>query len=457
MPFDAFISYSHKDKLIADAACATVEGAGVRCWIAPRDIRPGAEWGESIAKGIDQCPVLILILSSSSNDSRQVQREVGRAFNKGLTIVPVRIEDVEPVDALAFDIGTFHWLDALTEPRERYFRDLARHIQAIIATRPKRAAATPDSQESSPAMSATAVLEHDNEETTVGSASPADDAGIAEAEHAQQRIRNEPTNSNLNAKTAESELSRSYSDTSNLKLRQIRFPSFKLFGAYFIMHGLTWLSFYTLYWQIGGKIYWFTQPGQLMFVDMNPFIYSCIICGAGIIIGIIFLSTDRIELTYLGSIYSLASLAISISCLIVINDGVSWYINFNNGLSFSQPGSYVSSISIEDESMMLIMSSAILAVITLLLLSTLLRRVDPLSWIAHRGRSLLWLPTVAVLVALPAAALLLPDHSGWHDAAVTTPDRTFTRLAAVVLFVVGVLLTIFPVRHSIRQMSAMPT
>jgi hypothetical protein len=134
---DVFISYSHRDKLIADSVCAIVEGAAVRCWIAPRDIRPGADWGESIAEGIDQCRVLVLIFSSNSNGSRQVQREVARAFNHGLTIVPVRIEAVEPNKALAFNIEGFHWLDALTEPREQYLRELARHIKAILETQPE--------------------------------------------------------------------------------------------------------------------------------------------------------------------------------------------------------------------------------------------------------------------------------------------------------------------------------
>jgi hypothetical protein len=40
MAFDAFISYSSKDKAAADATCAVLEASGVRCWIAPRDIRP---------------------------------------------------------------------------------------------------------------------------------------------------------------------------------------------------------------------------------------------------------------------------------------------------------------------------------------------------------------------------------------------------------------------------------
>src|SRR6516164_3478420 len=45
-PFDVFVSYSSKDKHIADAAVATLEAKGIRCWIAPRDIVPGKEWSE---------------------------------------------------------------------------------------------------------------------------------------------------------------------------------------------------------------------------------------------------------------------------------------------------------------------------------------------------------------------------------------------------------------------------
>ena len=66
MNFDAFISYSTKDKTSANAACAVLEGEGVRCWIAPRDIRPGVEWGASIVEAIDHCHVMVLIFSASA-------------------------------------------------------------------------------------------------------------------------------------------------------------------------------------------------------------------------------------------------------------------------------------------------------------------------------------------------------------------------------------------------------
>ena len=91
--YDVFISYSKYDKSVANAACATLEQRGIRCWIAPRDIVPGSDWTEAIIEGIEACRVLVLIYSANSNQSRQVVREVERAVNKGLAIIPFRLED----------------------------------------------------------------------------------------------------------------------------------------------------------------------------------------------------------------------------------------------------------------------------------------------------------------------------------------------------------------------------
>src|SRR5215468_4000183 len=80
MNFDAFISHPHENKATADAACATLEAAGIRCWIAPRDIPFGTEWPEAIVDAIDRSAVMVLIFSSHANQSKQVGREVRRAF-----------------------------------------------------------------------------------------------------------------------------------------------------------------------------------------------------------------------------------------------------------------------------------------------------------------------------------------------------------------------------------------
>ena len=116
MAHDVYISYSHVDKAAADAACATLERAGIRCWIAPRDITPGDEWSAAIIKAIDQCRAMVLIFSQNANNSRQIRREVERAITVGIPLVPVRIEDVVPTESLAYFMGTVHWLDAMTPP-----------------------------------------------------------------------------------------------------------------------------------------------------------------------------------------------------------------------------------------------------------------------------------------------------------------------------------------------------
>jgi hypothetical protein len=132
MPFDAFISYSSSDKIAADTTCALLENAGVRCWIAPRDVRPGSEYGAAIIEAIDQCRLMVLIFSSNANASNSIHREIERAASKGLPIIPVRIEDVVPTKSLEYFLGSIHWLDALTQPLENHLQQLSETVKAIL-------------------------------------------------------------------------------------------------------------------------------------------------------------------------------------------------------------------------------------------------------------------------------------------------------------------------------------
>jgi len=143
MPHDVFISYSSKDKPAADATVAVLEGRGIRCWIAPRDIVPGAEWSESIIEAIEGARVMVLLFSDHANHSPQIKREVERAVNRGVVIVPVRLEDVQPAKSLEYFISTPHWLDAFTPPLKKHIEYLAETVQHVLknpgesAPRPK--------------------------------------------------------------------------------------------------------------------------------------------------------------------------------------------------------------------------------------------------------------------------------------------------------------------------------
>ena len=133
MAHDVFVSYSSHDKLTADAVVARLEAARLRCWIAPRDILPGMEWGEAIIDGIHRSRLMVLVFSSSANASPQIRREVERAVNKGLPIIPFRIENVFPSRSLEYFLSSPHWLDALTPPVEAHIQKLAESIKTLLA------------------------------------------------------------------------------------------------------------------------------------------------------------------------------------------------------------------------------------------------------------------------------------------------------------------------------------
>ena len=96
MTRDVFISHSSHDRAAAEAVLAALERAGHSCWIAPRDIVPGQEYGEAIVDAIRSSRIFLLVLSASSINSPQVRRETERAANADVPIIPFRIEDVQP-------------------------------------------------------------------------------------------------------------------------------------------------------------------------------------------------------------------------------------------------------------------------------------------------------------------------------------------------------------------------
>lgn len=138
MAHDVFISYSSKDKPTADAVCAILEADCIRCWIAPRDVVHGMDWGETIIGAINGSRVMVLVFSGNANASPQIIREVERAVSKGIPVIPLRIEDIKPTAAMEYFLSTPHWLDAFNPPLERHLRYLAQVVQKILTGSPQK-------------------------------------------------------------------------------------------------------------------------------------------------------------------------------------------------------------------------------------------------------------------------------------------------------------------------------
>ena len=106
--------------------------------MAPRDVPPGMDFPAAIIQGIEGSRVMVLVFSSRSNVSPHVLREITSAVNKGIIIVPFRIEDITPSKSMEYLISVPHWLDAITPPMEQHFDQLAVTIERILSDVPSR-------------------------------------------------------------------------------------------------------------------------------------------------------------------------------------------------------------------------------------------------------------------------------------------------------------------------------
>lgn len=132
MARDVFISYSQPDQACAYELVERVEGAGLECWIAPRDIAPSADWAAEIIDAISGARTMVLVFSANSNESPQVRREVERAVHKNLCILPFRIENVLPSKSLEYFLSAQHWMDAFPPPREPHYARLCAYLKSQL-------------------------------------------------------------------------------------------------------------------------------------------------------------------------------------------------------------------------------------------------------------------------------------------------------------------------------------
>jgi hypothetical protein len=111
--FDAFISHSTADVAWAHGLCGDLERAGLRCWIARRDIAAGRHYAEVIDDALRQSRAIVLLMSVASMGSAHVLRELERAVHHGAKILPVRLSAIEPSHAFSYLLSGSQWTDAL--------------------------------------------------------------------------------------------------------------------------------------------------------------------------------------------------------------------------------------------------------------------------------------------------------------------------------------------------------
>jgi TolB-like protein len=123
-----FLSYASPDAAVANQICQFLETHGMACWMAPRDVKPGAAYADAIVRAINEASALVLVLSASAMASEHVSREVERAASKHKPVVAFRVDAAALSAELEYFLSRSQWIDvpALGMPGA-----LARLVEAL--------------------------------------------------------------------------------------------------------------------------------------------------------------------------------------------------------------------------------------------------------------------------------------------------------------------------------------
>lgn len=112
MAHDVFVSYSTEDSAVANEIVQAIEAAGLRSWIAGRDIPPAANWAGEIEQAIREARAMVLVVSPSFNRSVQTRKEVILGTDQKIRVLPVRVVDFQPWSHLRYFLADRQWVDA---------------------------------------------------------------------------------------------------------------------------------------------------------------------------------------------------------------------------------------------------------------------------------------------------------------------------------------------------------
>ena len=124
---DIFICYSRKDTAAVTQWVKRLEQEGFSVWVDLTSVDGATLWTKEIVEAIDQCRVVILMLSRSSVNSHHVVKEVSLASDKQKRILPLKLEAVDVPPSMQYQLANIHFLEVYDD-EERGFRAIVRSL-----------------------------------------------------------------------------------------------------------------------------------------------------------------------------------------------------------------------------------------------------------------------------------------------------------------------------------------
>jgi tetratricopeptide (TPR) repeat protein len=135
-----FISYATADRSEALRVCKAIERRGTKCWISMRDVAPGANYQEAIVQSLRAARAVILVFTNAANSSDEIKKELSLASRYHVPVIALRLQDVEPSDAFAYELSTRQWINAF-ESWDRSIDTLVERVRQISGAEPVAAVA----------------------------------------------------------------------------------------------------------------------------------------------------------------------------------------------------------------------------------------------------------------------------------------------------------------------------
>jgi len=128
---EVFISYRSVEADKAYMIKEVLKKNGIGCWMAPESINPGSDYAHAIPDGIQNCKVLLLLLSQQAQESQWVEKEVLAAMEYGKVVIPFAIEKCDVVEPFSFMLRNVQRWDAYEALRDNLER-LVKQIHGIV-------------------------------------------------------------------------------------------------------------------------------------------------------------------------------------------------------------------------------------------------------------------------------------------------------------------------------------
>jgi adenylate cyclase len=104
-PAEVFVSYARTDKERVLELAGKLRAAGVSLWLDTSGIDAATLWGEQIVNALESAKVLLLMLTGSAVESKNVAREVMLVSERNGNILPVHLEPIQIPPTLKYQLA----------------------------------------------------------------------------------------------------------------------------------------------------------------------------------------------------------------------------------------------------------------------------------------------------------------------------------------------------------------